>query len=98
MEDRQNLLSSIGCPNNSETFRCAQGKNQVSCYSCDALEMVDLLKSDCSLDFASSLNHLYNRQSLKCLWTAVKMIEVPPKGIVTTVGITVTFTYSHDST
>ena len=57
MEDHQILLSSIDNTNNGKTFQCVQGTNQVCDYSCDAWEMVDLLKRDCLVDFASSLNH-----------------------------------------
>ena len=37
------LLSNDGT-DNGETFQCAQGTNQVSCYSFDTMEIVELLK------------------------------------------------------
>ena len=56
MKDHQVLLSSIDDLNNGETFRCAQGMNQVSSCSCDAWEMVELFESDCLVGLTPLMN------------------------------------------
>ena len=57
MEDRRNFFTSINGLNSGETFWCAQGTNPVPCCSCNTMEMVELSKSDCLVDFTSSLDH-----------------------------------------
>ena len=52
-------LLSIDGTNSSDTFQCAQGMNQVSGYTCDAWEMVQLHKNDRLVDSTLSMNHLH---------------------------------------
>ena len=42
VKDHRVLLLSNDDSNNGETFRCAEGINQVSCYSCNGCEMFEL--------------------------------------------------------
>ena len=59
MEDSQILLASIDRPNDGETSQCAQDKSQAFRYRCGAQKLVELHRSDYSVNFTPSINHCH---------------------------------------
>ena len=60
MEDHRTLLSLIDGLNNGETSQCAQDTNQVFCYRCDARKLVELYRSDRSVEFTPLMNRFHS--------------------------------------